>query len=130
MALLINKNEIESVIKLPALKRYQYFIKRVADTGKVWGLYQEGWALAGEDGNHKLLPLWPAKEYATLCAQDEWKDYKPQFVNLNIFLSQYIDDLEKENIFPTIFYTPNDLGLIVKNECLVLDLARELKKVE
>lgn len=130
MTLIVNKYEIENVLKLPALKRYHYFIKRVADTGKVWGLYQDGWALVGDEKDGKFLPIWPSKEYAELCADGEWSAYKSKFISLNYFLRTYIHDLKKEDIFPVIFYNSNDLGIVVKNESLIQDLVTELKKVE
>ena len=42
----INEKQIEAVISLPGHQRYEYFIKTVVDWESVWGLYQDGWALA------------------------------------------------------------------------------------
>ena len=42
----ITNKQIEAVLKLDGPKRYSYFIKVAADQRSIWGLYDEGWALA------------------------------------------------------------------------------------
>lgn len=75
----INDKKLQSVIALPAPKRYDHFIKVVADQEKIWGLYKDGWALAEtDDDNSSVFPMWPAKEYAVLCAVGDWAGYEPE----------------------------------------------------
>jgi hypothetical protein len=46
----VNDQEFASVIKLPAPKRYAYFLKKVSDWGQLWGLANvDGWAVANDD---------------------------------------------------------------------------------
>jgi hypothetical protein len=42
----VNPKQMEAVLALPGPKRFQHFIKVVADWQEVWGLYRDGWALA------------------------------------------------------------------------------------
>lgn len=44
-------SEIESEVKQPDNIRYEYFTEIVADYEEVWGLYDNGWATAQDDGN-------------------------------------------------------------------------------
>jgi hypothetical protein len=73
----LNPRGIEAVLALPGPKRYAHFIKVAADQDKVWGLFSDGWALAGTEDGKEVFPLWPAREYAELCASGLWADYEP-----------------------------------------------------
>ncbi|MEI8321438.1 MAG: DUF2750 domain-containing protein [Alphaproteobacteria bacterium] len=125
----LNKKEIENVINLPGGKRYKYFIGRVADIGKMWGLYDNGWALAGGDAM-PLIALWPAPEYARLCAVSEWQHYKPMEVGVHDFLDKHLEDLKKDKIGLAIFYTPADNGVVPTYEKFENDLRYELSRIE
>ncbi len=49
---------MEAVLALPREERYAHFVKRVADTEQVWGLYNNGWASAAtDDGCHHTTHL-------------------------------------------------------------------------
>lgn len=54
---------MEAVLALPGIKRFEHFIKVIANWQEVWGLYQDGWALSAADDGTTVLPLWPTKEY-------------------------------------------------------------------
>ncbi|MBP9868146.1 MAG: DUF2750 domain-containing protein [Alphaproteobacteria bacterium] len=64
----VNPKQMEAMLALPDIKRFEHFIKIIADWQEVWGLYQGGWALAAADDGTTVFPLWPAKEYAQVCA--------------------------------------------------------------
>lgn len=130
MSFSINEKEIKSVINLPKEKRYEYFIKKSADLGFVWGLYKEGWALASDEENNHILPLWPAKEYAQLCSKDEWEGYQGEQIDIHDFINIYLDELVINKITPGIFYTPEDRGIIISYDMLKEDLERELERME
>jgi hypothetical protein len=127
---MINKKEMDSVVILDANKRYQYFIKKVADSGLIWALYKDGWALAGDHDGQELLPFWPAKEYADLCAKGIWEGYEAEALDVHDFLDEYLDELKADNIFPTIFYTAKDKGIVPELEKLKKDLRCELSRIE
>lgn len=116
---------------LPGPKRYEHFIKRVADCEEVWGLYQNGWALAAtnEEGQ-SCLPVWPAKEYAAVCANKEWQEYQPKSISLTEFIDEFIPDLKNTNISICVFYLPSDRGVIPTFEQLNDDLKNELSRYE
>jgi hypothetical protein len=128
--MIINKKEVESVIKLSAAKRYDYFIKKVADTTKIWGLYSNGWALSGDIELNKILPLWPDKVYAELCANSEWDGYVAESIDVHDFIEKYIESLELDSIKIAIFYTPEDKGAIIPHKNLKEDLKGALQEVE
>lgn len=77
--------KIENILKMSEDERYDYFIRKVADFEQIWGLSNDGWALLGDKDGNQILPLWPEKEFAELCAIDQWVEYKPQIIELENF---------------------------------------------
>lgn len=123
----INQKQLESVIALSGPKRYQHFVKVVTDWEEVWGLYQNGWALAATDDGQNVFPLWPAKEYAQLCAAKEWEGYEPESFSLNDFMNELLPNLRDDGVLPGIFYTPSDNGVMPTVDQLLADLNEELE---
>lgn len=130
MSRLLNEKEIQAILSLNGRKRYNYFIKFVSDMEKVWGLYQDGWALVSDENSSVKFPLWPAKEYASLCSTNEWTSYKPKSINMDEFIDTLIPLLLKDHIGIAIFPTPESKGVIVDCTELKGDLDRELSRYE
>ncbi len=122
-------DKIQSVINLPALDRYMYFIRKVADFEEVWGLYDDGWALLGDDKN-KILAFWPESEFAKICANGIWGNYQPKKITLGDFTEKWLGGMIKDGVMAAIFYTPNGKGLIISAKQLSDDLNRELAQFE
>ncbi|MBJ7553940.1 DUF2750 domain-containing protein [Marinomonas spartinae] len=123
----INAKQIESVIALAGSERYKHFVKVVADWEEVWGLYQDGWALASTDDGQTVFPLWPAKEYAQLCSDKEWSGYEPESFSLEDFMGELLPNLKDDGVLPGIFYTPSDKGVTPAVDQLLADLNEELE---
>jgi hypothetical protein len=131
MELQINKQEIENVLKLDDRKRYGYFIKKVADTGFLWALKKDDdWAYAEDVDQKILMPLWPAKIYAQLCAVDFWKEYKPTKIEIHFFLDEIVEYLKKKGIDLAVFYTPEGRGITCLHEDFINNILYELNKIE
>ncbi|WP_255462680.1 DUF2750 domain-containing protein [Galbibacter sp. BG1] len=126
----INK-KISNIINLSAQERYDYFIRKIADFEEVWGLYDgDGWAMTMDDGGRKAMPFWPEKEFAKLCAQNEWENYKPKAIGLDDFIEKWLVGMYKDNLKAVVFYTPNNKGLIIYPHKLKDDLEEELEQYE
>ncbi|MCB1880506.1 MAG: DUF2750 domain-containing protein [Gammaproteobacteria bacterium] len=123
----INRKQIEAVTALPGQKRYEHFVKVVADWEEVWGLYQDGWALAATDDGQQVFLLWPAKEYAQLCASNEWTGYEPESFSLDDLMGELLPNLKNDGILPGVFYTPTDNGVTPTVDQLLSDLNEELE---
>jgi hypothetical protein len=126
----INQAQIEAVLALPGPRRYAHFIKVAADQGCVWGLYADGWALAGSDEGGAVFPLWPAAEYAGLCAVAEWSGYEPRQIDLDDLLENLLPSLRERDTGLGIFYTPDDKGVLPTLDQFEHDLRDELAKLE
>ena len=117
----MNSKEFESVIKLPANIRYEYFVKKVADSETVWGLYEDGWAVTEDDYGNKLLPLWPKKEFAEYCAVDDWENYTGENMDLYELIDELLPRLKEDGLKPSIFFN-NDDSAVLEVDVLIRDL--------
>jgi len=126
----MNPKQIEAVLKLSASKRYDHFIKTVADRQLAWGLYADGWALAATPEGRSVFPLWPAKEYAQLSAADAWSGYSPRTIDMKDLLEGLLPSLRKTGTILGIFPTPNDKGILPEIVTFESDLLNELAKFE
>lgn len=126
----MHQKKIDSVLALPAPKRYAHFVKVAADQRKVWGLFSDGWALAEtSDGKHAFA-LWPAREYAEMCARDYWSGYEPREIDLDTLFQILIPKLKESKTLAGVFPTPNEQGITPDLEQLEADLHNELAKME
>jgi hypothetical protein len=126
----LNQKEIESVVKLGAPKRYEYFIKRVADWEEAWGLYNDGWALARTNEGEQVFLLWPAKEYAELCATGDWVGYKATSIPISEVINELTPNLKKDRVLTGIFYTPENNGITPEWDRFIDDLNKECVQYE
>ena len=119
--------EIEGVLTCDIRKKYEYFIKKVADFEEVWSLRDEdGWATLGTE-DKVFFPIWPKKEYSELCTSDEWKNYHSESIELNEFIEEWIQNLKRDGIRITIMWN-NGAGIDVDWEDLLNDIKLELEK--
>lgn len=124
----MNSKQVEAILKLPAPKRYDHFIKVVADRQLAWGLFAEGWALAATDEGLPVFPVWPAQEYAALCAVGDWAGYTPKEIDIEDLLYGLLPSLKKRETFLGVFSTPEDKGMLPEVSTFETDLRNELAK--
>ena len=126
----MNSKQIESVLRLSGPKRYDHFIKVVADSQQAWGLYSDGWALASTTDGKAVFPLWPKSEYAELAAQGVWAGYRPKTIDMEDLLEGLLPSLGERNTVLGIFPTPEDKGVIPETADFESDLRIELAKFD
>jgi len=102
----IDTRQVQAIVMLPGPQRYEYFVKRVAETGVVWSLFRQGWALAKKEDGTLVFPLWPDREFATICADYEWTGYEPASFSLDELVDELLPQLEQDGIVTGVFYTP------------------------
>ncbi len=122
----VNPKQMEAVLALSGIKRFEHFIKVIADWQEVWGLYQDGWALAAADDGTTVFPLWPAKEYAQVCAANEWTGYEPRSISLSDFTEMLLPKLKLDGVLPGVFFTPTSKGVTPSVDDLKSALEAEL----
>lgn len=125
MAWIPREKEIGAMLAADGKRRYEYFIHRVCDTRKIWGLYDEGWASLG-DGEKKLIPLWPHAAYAERFKKAEWTSYAPREIELGVFLDRWIPGMKADGVQPAIFPIGTGNSVVVSLADLEAHLRHEL----
>ncbi len=125
--IILNPKQIESIIKLPADKRYQHFIKRVVDQEELWGIYDSDWITIKKDDG-ELFPVWPNKEYAQVFLQKNFPSAFVKPIDLYEFIDTFLPELGERNIAVSVFPTPDNEGHIACYEKVIDDLNTELEK--
>jgi hypothetical protein len=122
----LNKNE--NILNMDADERYLYFIRKITDFELIWGLYNEGWAMAGNQLNQEVIVFWPERGFAEICQTGAWKNYKPKEITLADFISKWLPGMEKDNKKAGVFYTPKGQGVVLEPGKILQDINEELKQ--
>ncbi len=127
----VNDREAVRVISESAQNRYKYFISKVVDWGHLWGLRRpDGWALAADDQGRQLIPVWPHKKFAELCAEGGWSGYAPDSIELEVWLKLWLPGMKADNRLVAVFPTPDSKGVAVSPDDLRDHLLAELDLIE
>lgn len=125
----ITNKEIESVLKLVPIERYKYFIKRVADSERLYTLVNNAGEFAlAEVGGETLLSLWSALEFAQMNATGQWRGCSVKELTLEEFEDDVIDLIEGKGWLLNIFSIDSKSGFVVDINELARDISEELKK--
>ena len=126
----MNGKEFDNVVHLAPEKRYEYFIKKVADWQEVWSLWNDGWALMGDNKRGEVIPVWPHPVFAEAVAVGEWLNYKPKKINLDEWIAKWIPGMEKDHRMVAIFPVSQSQTTTVSPFKLKNDLEEELQQYE
>ncbi|MCS0808983.1 DUF2750 domain-containing protein [Massilia agilis] len=124
----MHPKQLAAVFALPASERFEHFVKVVADREKAWGLYRDGWAMAGTDGGRSVLPVWPYKEYAEACAVRNWTGCEPKEISLDDLMTVVLPQLKAEGSLLGVLPTPEGHGATPPIDEVIAALVEELKR--
>jgi hypothetical protein len=125
----LSKEEFAAVLALPAPRRYDYFVKKVADRDSMWCLRdQDGWVTTVDDDGGPYLPLWPHPDFAAACATDEWERTAAAAIDVDEWIESGAAGLEEEGLAVAVFPTPAGSGIPVPPARLKADLENEQSK--
>jgi len=131
MPWILNEQEIQAVLSLRASERYEYFIKKVADEQQLWSLRTlEGWVLAEDSEGRQVVPVWPHKLFAQLCATGMWTDCEAAVIELDVWLQRWIPGMDTDGRSVAVIPTPDDRGVVVDPTRLEAELLEELSQYE
>lgn len=125
----ITDKEIEAVSNLDAFQRYQYFIKRVADSEKMYSLHDknEYFALAAV-GDRTVFSVWSAPEFALINAIGEWNTFSVKEISLEEFEDELIDKIEENQWLINVFSIKEKSGFVVDINEFAKDISDEMQK--
>jgi hypothetical protein len=123
--------EFDSVLALPAGRRYEYFVKRACGHGQLWGLRAvDGWIVAEDDHAGQHFPVWPHPRFAEAVAAGPWADAVPTSIDIDDWVEAWLPELERAGLRIAVFQTPADNAVGVGPERLRHDLNAELEQFE
>lgn len=126
----VNGKEFNNVTQLSPQKRYEYFIKKVADWREVWSLWSDGWALMGDKDQGEMVPVWPHAIFAEASAVGEWLGFTPKKIDLEDWLTKWTPGMEKDHRMVAVFPAAESQTTTAGPLKLKSDLEEELKKYE
>ena len=125
----ITNKEIEAVSQLEAFQRYEYFIKRVADSERMYTLVDDNGNLAIADvESSAVLSVWSASEFAENNAVDEWGGFSVKEITVEEFEEDIIDMIEENNWLINVFSIKGKSGFVVDINEFAKDLSAEMQK--
>ena len=88
-------------LEIASKERHERFVQRVVASREVWGLKSaEGWACAPStaDGNEDItvMPFWSDRAYAKQCAKEDWSQYDPTVIPLDLFLERWLTGMAED----------------------------------
>lgn len=126
----VSEKEVAAVTSLPGARRYEYFIKKVADQNQVWALWQGSWATGVTDEGTITFPVWPAREYAERCRTGDWAAFESRSIPLSDFLNELLPQLTSDGLRVSVFDTPSEEAVFVDHDQFLADVRAELAKIE
>lgn len=128
---MITEKEIQAVIALNVKGRYKYSLNRMADFSEVWVLSDsEGFLTYADADNITYFPIWPFKEYAALCAIEEFKNGVPESIEIHDFINEYLPDFREQKIKLSLFPLPSNWGLPIEIDDFINDIQIALDEIE
>lgn len=122
----MNEHKASNISSLGPDDRYSYFIRHIVDFGEVWGLYQEGWALAADDDKQQAIPFWPEEYFADMCSIGVWKGYVPQAIKLKDFIEKWLPGMQKDGMLAAIFQNARGQAMFISPLKILEDIQAAL----
>jgi len=105
--------EFNAMIKRSARDRYIYSVKRIADWEEAWSLkLNDGFVTTSDKEGNLSMPIWPFKEYAMKCIEDEWENCQTQKIHLDTLLDELLPNLSEEGTHVVVFKVPEDPDVV------------------
>ena len=104
---------------------HDLFIRRVKETGIVWGLKaDDDWAVceSNEYEDQVVFPFWSDEADARIHCVDEWADYAPATIPVDEFAKDWLVGMEEDDVLVGTNWDADLSGAEVEP----MDLAEEL----
>lgn len=90
-------------LEINSQKRHERFIERIIENEIVWGLKlknEDSWAVApsNEYEDALVMVFWSDRAHAQRCAEEEWSEYEPTEIPLELFLKNWLTGLEEDGL--------------------------------
>lgn len=119
---------MQAVLSLAPERRYDHFIKRVADHQELWALRysDEQWAIGTSEDAREFSPVWPDERYAALMASGQWDGAAPHAIVLDEWMRKWLPGLTKDGRLVAVFPRSSADMTLRTPEALAADLRSHL----
>jgi len=124
----LNPQQIKTIQKYDAQKRYTYLIKEVVKNAQIWLLVDEHGCVMLNTEDEDCVPVWPNKEFAQEWATDEWSHCTAQAISLEKWHNRWTHGLEDDELAIVVFPDQNNEGLIFFPDEFDFELQQQAKK--
>lgn len=126
---MLGNQEFQQFVTAPADARYEYFIHEVTKSEEVWiVLDQSDNIMMAEDAeNTIMIPVWPFKEYAQCCLEQDMDSCKITPISLDKFMNDMLLGMKRKGIVSSVCWNGLDTAIIEVDQ-LLFDLNWELAK--
>ncbi|MCD5995955.1 DUF2750 domain-containing protein [Pseudomonas sp. CDFA 602] len=126
----MNRQKIENVLLLDDLERLEYFIRKVADFEELWGAYEEGWLLLGDNSDKKFLPVWPEEDFAKNYIDENKAIALPKRIELGHFFEKWLPGMENDGTDILVFPIKGSQGVVLPPSVLNEKLKEEMQQYD
>lgn len=107
---------------IPPQQQYKTFIETIVTQTKVYGLYDEGWALCSTPSGQQTLPVWQSRGLAQLVIRDKWATYQVEEVSVLQFVEHIIPYIRQHNTHLSLNLGPEGQNVLVSGRQFLIDL--------
>ena len=113
-------------------ERHDRFVQRIVASREVWGLKSEdGWACTAStaDGSEdrSVMPFWSDRAYAKQCAKEDWSDYEPTPIPLELFLGEWLPGMEADDCIVGTNWNAHLCGYEIEPPYLKREIERQME---
>lgn len=107
---------------IPPKQQYIDFLETIVSQEKLYGLYNDGWALCATPSGQQTLAVWQNKNLAQLLIRDKWENYAVEELSLSNFVEKVIPFIRQHNTHLSLNLMPEGQNVLVSGRQFIIDL--------
>lgn len=118
-------SDFHHVLSLNAEQRYNFMLKQVTETNKIWILTDEHGCVMLNTEDEDCVPVWPGEEFANEWATGEWSGCSAMAIELSEWKARWTDGLTGDEVEVVAFPSSEEEGFILSPQEFEQDLSRK-----
>ena len=121
-----SEEALAEIASMDEEQRLDYFLSRAIECEEVWSLGSDcGWTIR-EEGEQRVIPVWPSQELADRCACGDCERQRSDPVSLEHFLYRVLAMMQENGILVEVLPLAQRPGKLMPAEALFEALDRSL----
>lgn len=118
-------SEFHHILSLNAEQRYNFMLKQVAETHKIWILTDQHGCVMLNTEDEDCVPVWPDEIYANEWATEEWSECSAKAISLSDWTARWTDGLTGDEVEVVAFPSSEQEGFILSPHEFEQDLMKK-----